>query len=176
MSANLQNLLHQLKDLQSKIEEELHKSESVYELPRHKIFPSVESSERFRKDLPSPDNPYYLLTITFDPLISNKLDEVGQRMKLTSCLDKLNKYIYYSCLEKHKSGVLHAHALIICDHHKIQPILYHIRSIVSTSVRLMPSVNIKPVNQSYDDVNRSFNYIIQHKEDHPEYKFLQFNI
>lgn len=175
--SDLSEMLSQLKALQNKIEIELHKGVKSYESrTRTKLFPSQDTATRFKKDLPSADNPYYLLTITFDPLVSNHLDEVGQRHKMISALNMLDKHMYYACLEKHKSGVIHAHALIICDHHKIQNILYVIRGIVSKSSRLHPSINIKPLKQSQADVDRSFDYIVQDKEDHPVYKYLQFNI
>ena len=45
-------------------------------------------------------------------LLSMQLDEYGQKTKLMNCLQLLNEYKHYSCLEKHKSGILHSHTSI----------------------------------------------------------------
>lgn len=176
MSSNLSAMLKELSILQVKIENELKKStNSLKSSHRIKIFPTVQDAEIMEKDLPSYDNPYYMLTLTFHPNVAYNLDEYGQTQRLKDSLALLDEYIYYGCLEKHKSGVLHSHALIICDHHEVQSLLHKIKKNITVSVKLDPAINIKPVKKSNIDVNRSFKYIIDHKIDHPIFKQLIFN-
>lgn len=188
MSAKLSEYLAQMRKIEKLIEQELqpknplksgHRLKHFYEF---KNFYNEDNTKAktydYFKDaqlLPSPDNPYYMLTITFDSKVSMYLDEYGQEHRLEDSLKLLNEYRYYACLEKHKNGILHAHALIVCDHHEIQPILHQIKKKVTTSVRLEPAINIKPIKKTQEDVDRSFDYIVKQKDDHPTYKKLIFN-
>lgn len=189
MSTKLQGYLSDLQKLQKLIENEISASKinKYINIHRVKMFPSPDhckTSEEWHVEIydwfnamPSPeDHPYYLLTLTFDSAISYSLDEYGQKQRLQDSLAILDKYRYYACLEKHKSGVLHAHALIICDHYDVQGYLHKIKKKITTSLKLDPAINIKPVNKTHKDLERAFMYIINHKKDHPEYKQLIFNL
>ena len=41
---------------------------------------------------------------------------------------------------------------------------------LTTSVKLEPSINIKPVKNTPKDIERAYNYIWDDKKDHPLYK------
>jgi len=115
---------------------------------------------------------YFLITLTFDPKISVNLDEYGQSTKLQQSLDCLSDRIYIACYEKHKSGILHAHIFIEADCHDIQPILHKMKKPITKSNQLRPSIDIKPIKQSKEDIVRSLKYIFDQKDDHPEFKML----
>lgn len=175
MSAKLQDLLKQFKDLEQQIQEELSKQKQVdiyKKISRIKYFPK---SDDITKEFNS-DKQFYLLTITFDSKITLHLDEYGQKKKLEDCITFLNLYEHYTCFEKHKNGILHSHSLISCDHHEIQETLHKIKKIVTKSIRLEPAINIKPVKHNKVDLQRSYNYIVDDKPDHPKYKHYIFNI
>lgn len=182
MSTKLQDYLSQIQDLQKKIQAELDNQTTKTRIKngsRTKLFPSQEAlqeNDEFYPLLPHHDEPYYMLTLTFHPEVAYTLDEYGQCQRLKDSLAILNQYRYYSCLEKHKSGVVHAHALIICDHHDIQEDLHKIKKKITTSSKLHPAINIKAVKKSKIDVDRSYQYIVHDKDDHPIFKKLIYNI
>jgi len=114
---------------------------------------------------------YYLLTLTFDSKISMRVvDEYSQTILLNHCLDLLIEFHYFSCYEKHKSGILHAHVLLCGDYHDITKQLHKMKKHLTTSVKLEPSINIKPVKNTPNDIERAYNYIWDDKKDHPLYK------
>jgi len=194
MSTSLPQLLQELKNLQSKIEIKMKTSKNLDYISkmRNKIFPKQEYELIKFNDVEfdstyceafcyyDVDNdggnlPYYLLTITFSPDVVRGVTHDDQRTKLLCCLDLLKPYKYFACLEKHKSGILHAHVLLICDHYQIQPTLHIMKKKVTHSVHLEPAINMKVIKPGLTNFIRSLKYIVDDKPDHPKYKHLQYN-
>lgn len=166
----LPSLLLELKILQAKIEQEL-KPKSK---PLLQLFPQQINKNEYTDTI---KDKYYLLTLTFDSKISCHLDEQGQHIQLRHCVDLIRNYQYYTCFEKHKSGILHAHIMIrIEDYHIFQSILHKMKKHLTKSVNLSPSINIKPVKDTSTDQWRTYSYIWDDKPDHPEYKYIIINI
>lgn len=125
------------------------------------------------------DEPYFMITLTYHPVVSVNLIQEEQKIKLVRCFESFRKYQYFSCIESHKSGILHAHIML-------QSASYH--DIHTISIGLMkelkgkkenniePTINIKPIKYKIEDLDRSYDYIWDHKKDHPIYKYLQINI
>lgn len=197
-NTRLQGLLKELDNLKLKIQNELDKEQQlIYNMnPKHlirhhmqyKIYKETcctfqDNQEEYtnftdnhRQHLPHFELPYYLVTLTFDRQMIDVKDESQQIFKMMECINKLNKYQYYSCLEKHMSGIIHAHILILFDYDKAYPILKTIKNMLTQDAKNDKAVNVKPIKKTQKDLNNSYNYIIDHKPDHPKWKSLQFNI
>lgn len=181
MSTKLSGLLAELKILQQKIEAEMTKTVKHTFDHRIKIFPDADDCEEMMKyetyliEGLTMNDTWFLITITFHPQIAYQLDEYGQKQRLITSLSYFDQYNYYACLEKHMNGNLHAHVLILCDYHDVLDILHKVKRNVTTSVKLEPAVNIKPVKQTNLHIKRTYDYIVSHKKDHPHYKHLIFN-
>lgn len=168
----MEALLAELRILESKIREYNEKPQRYYQskivgqLNKDEIFESVEWNEK-----------YFLITLTFDPKVVINLDEYGQRHRLLLIINELSNYKYYSCLEKHKSGILHAHIMLQSDDiHSIEDILYKNKKHITKSFKLNPAIQIKTVKQTKVDIQRTYDYIFDDKKDHPIYKYIKINI
>lgn len=116
---------------------------------------------------------FHLITLTFAPSVYKRLSYSEQDHALIWCMELIQKEsISISCIEKHQSGVHHAHILTCCDPVKIIPVLekakYRLTGKCGKSLK--PAIDMKPIKQTIQDLTRSVNYIINHKEDHPVYK------
>jgi len=122
------------------------------------------------------DKDYYLITITIDSKIHVNLDETGQYIKLDNCLKELgHKHQYFSCFEKHKSGILHSHIMLcITDHHLLLKYLMAMKKHITKSLKLHPSIKYDIITKNQKSYNATFTYIIIDKTDHPNYKKLFF--
>lgn len=171
-------LLAELRALELKITLQMRKER--HEVERHFITffpePTYEEREFYRKHLYY-DHRYFLVTITFDPLVSVNLDEYGQSKRLKNIMNAFNGLPYFACIEEHMSRIRHAHILIETnDRHKIEEILYEHKKNVTKSYKLLPAIKIDCVKQTEKDIDRTYDYIWDHKPNHPEYKFMQINI
>lgn len=120
---------------------------------------------------------YFLITLTFDPKVSINLDEYGQFKRLQDVINQCSNYNYYSCIEKHKSGILHAHIMIKNESvHELEELMYKNRKYITKSIQLNPAIQIKTVKRTKDDIDRTYNYIWDDKKDHPIYKYIKINI
>lgn len=146
---------------------------STNKKPSLKLNPIQSDRETYRKTILTK---YTMVTITFDPKILNNHDTAGQHILLKKCLELLHNYHYYSCFEKHNSGILHCHFMTNASPHDLQPILYKMLKIVSTSKFLLPAIRSDLVKDTQIDINRTYDYIWNDKKDHPLYKFMQINI
>lgn len=175
----LHGLLLELKILQDKIEKELAPVKSFVQLFPQNVWSSYPIGENETKHEYKHliTDKYYLLTLTFDSKIVCHLDEYGQSVQLKHCIDLIKKYHYFACYEKHMSGILHSHIMIrIEDYHEFQQTLHKMKKYLTTSVKLSPSINIKPIRDDSVDLWRSYSYIWDQKPDHPEFKYVIINI
>lgn len=164
-----------MEQLKKKIELEL-QTTSLKSIHRKKIHPMETYISKYQLELPGPEKPYYMITFTFGTQHRANYDEQSQFRKLEDVVKLFNEYQHYSCFEKHADGVLHCHMLIICDHSEVQPILHKAKKLMTTSKKLEPAIMMKAIKKTKKDIEQSFDYIIRHKEDHPKYKYLTFNI
>lgn len=118
---------------------------------------------------------YQLVTLTFDESISKGKTLNEQRHALERIIRKFDEHQYFACFEKHKSGILHAHMLIVYDPVDLVDVLNRYKSNVTPKRKLMPAINIKQVHQSELHINQTYNYIFDHKKDHPWFKDLILN-
>lgn len=185
---SLEDLIKQLKTLEQKINQKI--DEQKIPKPEKKIYENKtfdfqnkysplfknQMKEFHRKFLDS-NSRYFLATFTFDPKVILNIDKFDERRRLIEFLDKFNEFQYFGCLEKHKSGILHAHMLIQHDIiHDIEMICYKNKKLITKSCKLSPSIQIKVVKQSEEDIDRSYDYIWDDKSDHPKFKYIKINI
>lgn len=168
----MEALIAELRILEAKIKaynekpQRYYQSKIVGQLNKDDYFNSVDYTEK-----------YFLITLTFDPKVVVNLDEYGQRQRLLNIISELGDYKYYSCLEKHKSGILHAHIMLQSDDiHSVEDILNKNKKHITKSFKLNPSIQIKVVKQTKKDIERTYDYIFDDKKDHPIYKYLKINI
>lgn len=170
MSSKLNGMLNELKSLQQRIEQEIRKDSVEAKLIQY--FPMDFQRADYHKYV-SADKKYLLVTLTFDPKVSNKLDESGQKIKLLQCMEHIRKYHYFACFEKHKSGILHAHIMISIDIHDMTIAAYKmLKSISTNQLHLEPAISIDVIKNKKDDKDRVYHYIWEHKKDHPIYKYI----
>lgn len=120
------------------------------------------------------DKVYHLVTLTFSPKISKNLSEDEQVDSLTFCINQYKNLSRFACLEKHQSGILHAHILVIVDPVNIQSICDKYRSRLISSRKNMPAIKVQLIKPNLSDILRTYHYIVDHKKDHPKYKLLIF--
>lgn len=180
--SDLQSMLLQLKTLQDQIELAIAKESRQYEDRRVHIELKYDENACEWQDLKKEyskhlkTNHYYLITCTFDTKISVNLDAYGQTVHLKNILNEFDKYHYFCCFEKHKSGILHSHILIQGDDHKMRPLLEKSKKHITKSPSLSPAIQIKRVNDTDKDIKRTYDYIWDDKPDHPVYKHLFISI
>lgn len=174
--SELQKYLSEMQILQDKIHKILNKPHKIFTQQSYYFLDDVDENYPIHKDMLDYTYNYFLITLTFDSLISTNIDEYGQFYKLNDCLKYFSDYTYYACFEKHKNGILHAHILTNIEYHSFQKDLHNIKKIITKSIKLEPAINIKPVRSNAQDILRSFNYIFEHKKDHPKYKYIKINI
>jgi len=121
---------------------------------------------------------YVMVTCTFDPKIAFNYDTNGLFTKCEAAMSKLDIYYkHYTCYEMHKSKVLHIHTLIECDDiHKLKNKLLLMKSYFTEAIRLEPSIKFSFIKENAIDIDRTYNYIWEHKKDHPEYKYIKISI
>lgn len=119
---------------------------------------------------------YTMITFTFDPSISKRLSEYEQIAALTHAIRKFDDCQFFCCFEKHMNGILHAHLLTVVDPAIMTDKLHAGKSRLTPSRKLMPAIKPKLIPQTELDINRTYNYIFDHKKDHPVYKHLIINI
>lgn len=170
----MDKLLLELEDLKIRIAKQIELDKTPIEIFMEKEIKQDES----QKYIETIDykKKWFLITLTFDPKVILNKNEFYQKTTLLNCINYISKYHYYSCLEKHKSGILHSHILISCDFHDIQPILHKMKKLLTKKISLEPSINIKPVKQTMKDIINTYNYIIIDKDDHPLYKHIKISI
>jgi len=148
-----------------------------------KIYPSQEDSKRIHPEVKQ----WYLITYTFAPkvLLHHQFNTDTQTILLRRILESYNNKEYYSCIEEHKQvrfssekRRFHMHLMI---HSAYEPLfeqsIKDLRTLTGTNSRtLHPAIDIKPVKITEGDVQRTYEYIILDKPDHPKYKDLCFNI
>lgn len=174
---SLQKYLNEMKILQEKIQLILNEDKQIYVNNSYYLIENLPDDKKDHyKGLLNYKLRYYLITLTFDPKVVINLDQYGQYSRLNLCLNYFHKNTYYACLEKHKSGILHAHILTDIDYHSFQPTLNNIKKLLTKNLKLEPSINCKVVRQNKDDIDRSFDYIFDNKNDHPFYKYIKINI
>lgn len=183
MAKTLEELMKDFESIKNQITDKLKEStESEVYIKRFTskhwkyIEPLPSAKDNYRIFIKRDDPHYYLVTLTFSPNVSMHYDEFGQKKKLIKCVRTLDNHHYFACLEKHKSGVLHAHIMIRCDDHKIQCKLHEMKKELTNSPQLHPAITVKPVNNGEDHLNRTYNYIWDNKDDHPVYKHIMVNI
>lgn len=119
---------------------------------------------------------YSMITLTFDPSISKRLSQDEQIASLTHIIRTFDSVQYFACLEKHMNGILHAHMVLVDDPVKMIDKLHKVKSRITPSRKLLPAIKITNIPQTQIDVNRTYNYIFDHKKDHPLFKHLIINI
>lgn len=139
------------------------------------IFYDNESKEEYRSTLDYKKE-YFLITLTFSDIVKH-FDIDTQAIHLTRCVDHFYNKNYYSCFEKHKSGVLHMHILITdVTCHEIHKEAHKFKKELTNSIYLAPAIKIDPVIQRQTDIDKAYNYIWDHKKDHPLYKKIKINV
>lgn len=181
---SLSELLNQLKLLENKINNKINDSKIVTKYYKKFHFDKDvyiedrynEFKEEYRKTIDYTKS-YFLVTLTFDPKISNNLDLDGQFIKLTHVLDLMLSTTYYMCYEKHKSEILHCHIMVSdIEYHKLEKILHEGKKHITKSKHLRPAIKIDAIKQSVSDLNNTYNYIWDDKKDHPKYKYIRISI
>lgn len=119
---------------------------------------------------------YQMITLTFAPSVSVKLTEKGQQQCLTYIIKAFKEYHYFACLEKHKTGILHAHILVVCDPYKVRDILTRHCSKLNGTQKFGAAIKVVLVKGTETDIVRTYNYIWDDKPDHPKYKDILINI
>lgn len=119
---------------------------------------------------------YYLFTFTFSPDVSKTLTEYEQKMRLIYSFELFKKFDcpIWACIEKHKSGILHAHLLTVIDPQDIQSINEKIKPKLTCARKVYPAIKYDLVKRTELDILRTYKYIWEHKKDHPFYKYLYF--
>lgn len=167
-------LMKEIHDLRDEVQTMKDRNLIKLALPEYK--PCLRYGNDIPLERPLLKNNYLLITCTFDPKISVNLDEIGQNLLLKRALDELQNVEYYACFEKHKSGILHSHIIANVSTYDME-YKYGLRMLkhISKSINLHPSINFKNIKKTEIDYERSFNYIIDDKPDHPIYKKYHFN-
>lgn len=166
MSKQLVKLLKDVNKIKQQIERELY----IPKIDTKQLFPLKEDKELYREFIRATDK-YFLVTLTFSPEISSRLDTYGQKIKLLECISELRSCHYYCCFEKHKSGILHSHIMISADIHDLT--IYAskmIKYLSKTQFQISPAIKIDVIADKIVDKNRVYDYIWDDKPDHPLYK------
>lgn len=168
----MEQLLIELRILEQKIKKQMDKPYRKY----ISKYVAQSDKETYRSTLDYTQL-YYLITLTFDPKISVNLDQYGQKRRLMEIINGFTSYGYYACLEKHKSGILHAHIMVQHDiYHDLQEYLMKSKKHITDSKQLEPAINIKPVRRTQVDIDSTYDYIWDDKPKHPIYKDIRINI
>jgi len=125
------------------------------------------------------DKQYTLLTFTYAPLVSSKMTFQEQELNLLHHMYKFDLFQYFGCLEKHKSGILHAHILVVIDQAEQLPLLKQIANQLSgmSNSKLMPALKMQYIKRNSEiDLKRTLRYICEDKKDHPIFKIIKINI
>lgn len=191
--SEIKALLAQLKTAESDLQNqliELQKNENPYYCPsvgfKYEAFWRNETKymnhqEQFNNIAKKLDKTkkYNLITLTLGPQL-HKLTEEDQSITLEHVMDKLREAFnsqFYSCIEKHKNGILHAHIMAIFDPRDHMDLLKKIagRLRCDNSKRLLPTIKIDAVKCTEFDQLNTYRYILKDKlpplkDPHPVYK------
>lgn len=145
-----------------------------------KIYPEREEVKNYYPNVKQ----FYLITYTFAPkvLMQYQYDTHMQIQLLRRMLIPYNLNEYYSCIEEHKFNGkchrYHMHLMINGNYEEIfEKCVNDVRILTGRNTKtLSPAIDIKPVKQTEIDIQRTYEYIILDKADHPIFKDFVFNI